>query len=65
MWTAPLCDSRNDHLTGNALLGAGVVHHINSVVLAPQQFRQSDRPTPELIYRKIAEAPEKADRDYP
>jgi len=29
---------RNDHLTGNTLLGAGAVHHINRVVLAPQQF---------------------------
>jgi hypothetical protein len=37
MRTAPLCDSRTDHLTGNALLGAGIVHHIIRVVLAPQQ----------------------------
>jgi len=33
MWTAPLCDSRNDHLTGKALLGAGVVHHINFALM--------------------------------
>jgi hypothetical protein len=25
MWTAPSCDSRNDHPTGNPLLGAGAV----------------------------------------
>jgi len=24
---------RNDHLTGNTLLGAGAVHHIMSVIL--------------------------------
>jgi hypothetical protein len=28
MWTAPSVIRRNDHLTGNTLLGAGAVHHI-------------------------------------
>jgi hypothetical protein len=43
MWTAPVCDSRNDHLTGNTLLGAGVVHHINREITPMRARKIIDR----------------------
>ena len=46
MWTALLCDSRNEHLTGNALLGAGVVHHINRVILQCRKTKSLFRAAP-------------------